>query len=216
MSVILVVGMQWGDEAKGKIVDLLSEKADIVARFQGGPNAGHTVVIEDDEFVLHQIPSGILRGDKECVIGNGMIIDLRGLVEEMEQLRERGLQIEDNLVISEGAHLIMPYHRLLDGACEQLRGKRKIGTTKRGIGPTYADKVSYKGIRVCDLMDETVFARKLEFSLKEKNFLFRQFFRLKELEFEAPMRHEQAVIRHHLESVRLCLVAIFHVVTPFA
>nr|KXH70492.1 MAG: adenylosuccinate synthetase [Candidatus Thorarchaeota archaeon SMTZ1-83] len=184
MSVILVVGMQWGDEAKGKIVDLLSEKADIVARFQGGPNAGHTVVIEDDEFVLHQIPSGILRGDKECVIGNGMIIDLRGLVEEMEQLRERGLQIEDNLVISEGAHLIMPYHRLLDGACEQLRGKRKIGTTKRGIGPTYADKVSYKGIRVCDLMDETVFARKLEFSLKEKNFLFRQFFRLKELEFK--------------------------------
>lgn len=184
MSVVLVVGMQWGDEAKGKVVDLLSEQADVVARFQGGPNAGHTVITGEGKFVLHQIPSGILRKNKICVMGNGMIIDLPGLVEEMEQLREKGVQIDQNLVISEGAHLIMPYHKLLDGACEQLRGKLKIGTTKRGIGPTYADKVSYKGIRVCDLMDERVFAEKLKFSLKEKNFLFRHFFKLDEVRFE--------------------------------
>lgn len=176
--------MQWGDEAKGKIVDLLSERADIVARFQGGPNAGHTVVIGNDKFILHHIPSGILRKNKLCIIGNGVIVDLDGLVEEIENLREKGVNIDQNLIISEGAHLIMPYHKLLDGACEKLRGDLKIGTTKRGIGPTYADKVAYKGIRICDLMNEKILAEKLKFNLKEKNFLFKHFFDLDELEFE--------------------------------
>lgn len=184
MSIILVVGMQWGDEAKGKIVDLLSEQADIVARFQGGPNAGHTVVIGEDRFVLHHIPSGILRENKICVIGNGVIVDLPELTQEIKQLRDEGVKIDQNLVVSEGVHLIMPYHKLLDGACEKLRGKLKIGTTKRGIGPTYADKVAYKGIRVGDLMDEKIFAEKLKFNLKEKNFLFQHFFNLDELKFE--------------------------------
>ena len=184
MSVVSIVGMQWGDEAKGKIVDLLSEKADIVARFQGGPNAGHTVVIEGETFILHHIPSGIMRHGRKCVIGNGVIIDLHGLVEEIDELKSRRIDVDGNLLISDRAHLIMPYHKILDGASERLRGELKIGTTGKGIGPTYADKAAYKGIRVCDLMDDRSFASKLELNLREKNFMFKHFHRIEELNQE--------------------------------
>jgi len=205
MSVVLVVGMQWGDEAKGKVVDLLSEQADIVARFQGGPNAGHTVVIGKEKYVLHHIPCGILREKTLCVIGNGVIIDLAGLIEEVQGLQEKGVRVGENLVISEGAHLIMPYHKLLDGACEELRGNLKIGTTKKGIGPTYADKVGYKGIRVCDLMRDDVLTEKLQFNLKEKNFLFTQFFHLRELDFDQiyeQLTQQREMIRPYVRDSR--------------
>jgi adenylosuccinate synthase len=153
MSTTAVIGAQWGDEGKGKIVDLLSEHADIVARYQGGPNAGHTVVVQNEELVLHQIPSGILWPHTTCIIGNGVVIDLRVLLEEMEMVKKRGFEVEGRLLISDRAHLILPYHRSLDEAREQSQGDHKIGTTGRGIGPAYMDKVGRVGIRVCELLE---------------------------------------------------------------
>ena len=155
----VVVGAQWGDEGKGKITDLLAEKADVVARFQGGNNAGHTIVRDGEEFKFHLIPSGILYEAKTCVIGNGVVIDPHILFGELETLRGRGISC-DNLRVSGNAHLIMPYHLLLDGANEQQLGKYKIGTTGRGIGPCYVDKYTRIGIRVQDLLDEKILRRK--------------------------------------------------------
>ena len=177
MPVLVVVGAQWGDEGKGKIIDLLTERADIVARYQGGHNAGHTVVVGADSFVLHLIPSGVLHKGKKCIIGNGVVVDPAALLEEMEGLKKRGLRFGDNFLISKNAHLIMPYHKALDIASETLKGDKKIGTTGRGIGPAYEDKVSRKGIRMADLLDPVVFREKLACNTGEANFLLEQFYK---------------------------------------
>ncbi|OHB71741.1 MAG: adenylosuccinate synthase [Planctomycetes bacterium RBG_16_43_13] len=168
MSVKCVVGVQWGDEGKGKIVDIISKDADLVVRFQGGPNAGHTVVVGNDKFVLHHIPSGILHKGTTCVIGNGTVIEPVGLLKEIDDLRSRGVKIDKNLLISERAHLIMPYHKLLDVLSEESSGA-KIGTTQQGVGPCYSDKISRKGIRMTDLCNEECFRATLTHMLEEKN-----------------------------------------------
>ena len=148
---VAVVGVQWGDEGKGKIVDVLSEQATLVARYQGGANAGHTVRVEDEEFVQHLIPSGILYPHVRCLLGNGVVVDPWTLLEERDELRERGIEIDGRLAVSSRAHLVLPYHRLLDGALESSRGEDRIGTTGRGIGPAYRDKAARSGLRVGDL-----------------------------------------------------------------
>src|SRR5256885_1729360 len=150
MANTILVGAQWGDEGKGKIIDVLTEQADVVVRTQGGNNAGHTVFIGQKKYVLHLIPSGILRKKKICVIGNGVVVDPIGLVGEIEGLRKLGIKVDGNLFVSETAHLVFPYHRELDAQREILKGKNKIGTTKRGIGPAYGDKRARTGIRVLD------------------------------------------------------------------
>ncbi len=150
---IVIVGAQWGDEGKGKITDVLAEQATLVARYQGGANAGHTVLVGEEEFILHLIPSGALYPSVRCVLGNGVVLDPWTLIEEIEKLEARGIGIRERLLISRRAHLVLPYHRLLDGARENLRGEGRIGTTKRGIGPAYRDKVARAGVRVCDLAD---------------------------------------------------------------
>ena len=152
MSVSVLVGSQWGDEGKGKIVDILSDRYEIVARYQGGANAGHTIVIDDKEYILHLIPSGILREGRECVIGNGVVIDPNALLDEIKFLEENGINIKGRLFISQNAHLIMPYHKILDSIRES--GDNKIGTTGRGIGPCYIDKYDRKGIRIVDLLNK--------------------------------------------------------------
>lgn len=171
MANIVVVGAQWGDEGKGKIVDLLTEHADVVARFQGGHNAGHTVIIRDRKFILHVIPSGILHRGKTCLIGNGVVIDPGSLIEEIEGLKKRRIAVGKNLCISGRAHVIMPYHTLLDGKHEESKGALKIGTTGRGIGPAYVDKMGRTGIRMIDLLDSGVFRAKLRTNLADINFL---------------------------------------------
>jgi adenylosuccinate synthase len=182
MPVLVVVGAQWGDEGKGKIIDLLTERADIVARYQGGHNAGHTVVVGMEEFILHLIPSGILHKGKTCIIGNGVVIDPGALIEEMDGLKRRGIDFDENLLISQNAHLIMPYHKAIDVASEKLKGNKKIGTTGRGIGPAYADKISRKGIRMADLLDPEVFREKLAANTAEANFLLERY-------YNAPLIH---------------------------
>ena len=170
MANIVIVGMQWGDEGKGKVVDLLTEYADVVVRFQGGNNAGHTVVVGQETIILHLIPSGALYRDKTCVIGNGVVVDPQVLLQEIDELRKRGHFLDDRqFLISEDAHLIMPYHRRIDVARERMKGEGKIGTTGRGIGPAYEDKVAREGIRFGDLVEEKVFRGKLETILSVKN-----------------------------------------------
>jgi adenylosuccinate synthase len=176
MPVLVVVGAQWGDEGKGKIIDLLTERADVVARYQGGHNAGHTVVVGMDEFILHLIPSGILHKGTTCVIGNGVVVDPAALIEEMEGLAKRGIRFDRNLVISRNAHLIMPYHKAIDVASETLKGNKRIGTTGRGIGPSYADKIGRKGIRMSDLLDPKLFREKLAAAVSEANFLLERYY----------------------------------------
>jgi adenylosuccinate synthase len=152
MPNIVIMGAQWGDEGKGKIVDLLSEKVQVVARYNGGHNAGHTVIVGGERFVLHLIPSGILHEGVLCVMGNGMVIEPGALEREIEELQKRGVAIDDNLVVSDRAHLILPHHMALEAMAEQMRGARKIGTTQRGIGPAYEDKAARRGIRMGDLL----------------------------------------------------------------
>ena len=149
----VVVGAQWGDEGKGKIVDVLAAEVDIVARYQGGANAGHTVDVAGDEFILHQIPSGILHEEKRCLLGNGVVLDLEQFFEELDQLEARGVGAERRIGVSGRAHLLLTYHRMLDRASEARRGEGKIGTTGKGIGPAYEDKVARRGVRVGDLRD---------------------------------------------------------------
>ena len=168
MPSVVLIGAQWGDEGKGKVTDFLAEKAEIVVRYQGGNNAGHTVVVGEEEFKLHLIPSGILYPDKICVIGNGVVIDPAVLLKELEYLAKRGVNT-DNLRISLRAHIIMPYHKKLDEVIEESKGNAKIGTTKRGIGPAYTDKAARVGIRFVDMLDRDEFALQLESNLKEKN-----------------------------------------------
>ena len=175
MANTILVGAQWGDEGKGKIIDVLTEKADIVVRTQGGNNAGHTVYLGKTKYVLHLIPSGILRKNKACVIGNGVVIDPIGLVSEITGLRKMGVKVDDNLVISETAHLVLPYHRELDEQREILKGKNKIGTTKRGIGPAYGDKAARVGLRMIDLINPARFEEKLKVKVKENNEVLKAF-----------------------------------------
>jgi adenylosuccinate synthase len=173
MANVVVVGTQWGDEGKGKIVDLLTRYADCIVRFQGGNNAGHTLVVEGKQFIFHLIPSGILYENKKCMIGNGVVIDPEVLLDEMRELEENGLPVTpERLKISENAHLIMPYHKALDLNQEAaLKSGKKIGTTGRGIGPCYGDKINRKGIKIGDLLDENLFREKLKDNIDEKNFL---------------------------------------------
>jgi len=174
MPGLVIVGAQWGDEGKGKVVDLLAEQADAVIRFQGGNNAGHTIVREGKTYKFHLIPSGILYPGKLCVVGNGVVVDPRVLNEEIEGLRRRGIDLS-GLRISANSHLIMPYHLLLDHAGEAKLGKREIGTTKRGIGPAYADKAARLGIRMQDVLDETILKQKITAALEPKRQLLREF-----------------------------------------
>ena len=173
MSNTILTGAQWGDEGKGKIIDFLTDEADIVVRSQGGNNAGHTIVIGGEKYVLHLIPSGILRKSKICVIGNGVVIDPVSLVAEIEGLRKRGVSIGKNLLISDAAHLVLPYHRALDGLREAGKGKNKIGTTGRGIGPAYGDKVARTGLRMCDLVRPEILTKKLAARMRENNALLK-------------------------------------------
>lgn len=184
MSVTIIVGAQWGDEGKGKIVDILSAKADIVARYQGGPNAGHTVVVEDEEIILHQIPSGILHPHTRCVIGNGVVIDPVVLMEEIKFLAGKNISVSGRLFISHRAHLIMPYHKLLDAAREQANGALKIGTTGKGIGPAYVDKYDRCGIRIVDLLDRQTLREKLLSNIEYKNKLLQRIYDSDELDTE--------------------------------
>lgn len=184
MSVNIIVGAQWGDEGKGKIVDLLSEKIDIVARYQGGANAGHTVKVGDKTTVLHLIPSGILHPNTICIIGNGVVLDPVALMEEIKLLESEGIQVNGRLFISQNAHLIMPYHKLLDKAMEEKQGINRIGTTGRGIGPAYVDKVNRKGIRIVDLLYRDQFEKKLRLNIQEKNDIIRHLYGKKPLNVE--------------------------------
>jgi len=185
MSVCVVVGTHWGDEGKGKIVDYLSNQVEIVARAQGGNNAGHTVVVDNAKYVFHLIPSGILQLNSICLLGDGMVIDPATLLEEMDILLEkRGKESLDRLFISGRANLVMPYHKILDNLYEQLRGAKKIGTTGRGIGPCYEDKVARWGIRMADLLDKDHFARRLKPILEYKNLILERIFNHPPLSFE--------------------------------
>jgi adenylosuccinate synthase len=180
---VVVIGAQWGDEGKGKITDLLSKSADVVVRYQGGVNAGHTVVVQGQTFKLHLIPSGILYPDTECIIGSGTVIDPKVLLQELDQLHALGIS-SDNLMISEAAHVTMPYHRLIDRASEERRGNHKIGTTGRGIGPTYADKSERTGIRVIDLMDPDGMAKQVRWTTNYKNVILEKLYDLPPLDPE--------------------------------
>jgi adenylosuccinate synthase len=174
---VAVIGAQWGDEGKGKIVDLLCEDFDVVARYQGGHNAGHTVKFADKHFALRLIPSGIIHPQKLCLLGNGMVIDPEALLEEIASLRAAGVVIEENLLISDSAHCILPYHKALDLAREEAAGTAKIGTTGRGIGPAYESKAGRYGIRIADLLDPEVLRRKIEFTCAERNAVLRDVYK---------------------------------------
>ncbi len=182
MAVTVIVGAQWGDEGKGKIVDLLSENMEIVARYQGGPNAGHTVVIEGQEMILHQIPSGILRPHTICIIGNGVVVDPKVLLEEIEFIENKGINIGNRLLISERTHIITSYHRYLDQVKEEADGERKIGTTGRGIGPAYVDKFDRRGVRFIDLLDHDNLKDILCRNIAENNKLLKARYNRKEID----------------------------------
>ena len=181
MANVVVIGAQWGDEGKGKITDLLSRSADVVVRYQGGVNAGHTVVVQGQTFKLHLIPSGILYPDTKCIIGCGTVIDPGVLIAELDQIEALGISTK-NLLISETAHVTMPYHRLIDQASEERRGNHKIGTTGRGIGPTYADKSERIGIRVLDLIDPEALRKKLNWTINYKNVILEKLYNLPPLD----------------------------------
>jgi adenylosuccinate synthase len=197
MPGVVIVGAQWGDEGKGKITDLLAERADVVVRFQGGNNAGHTIVHEDVVWKLHLVPSGILHPGKLCVIGNGVVIDPKVLTEELDGLRQRKIDV-GKLKISANAHLIMPYHMMLDSAGEARLGKLQIGTTRRGIGPCYADKAARLGIRMQDLLDEKILKKKIVAALEPKRLSLRPYAKDPALDLQA-MTEEYLTYGHRLE-----------------
>ncbi len=211
MPSTVIVGAQWGDEGKGKVVDLLAENADMVVRFQGGNNAGHTIIRDGDTFKFHLIPSGILYPELTCVIGNGVVIDPAVLIEELDALRRRGIDTS-GLRVSANAHLIMPYHVMLDTAGEAKLGKLEIGTTKRGIGPCYADKAARLGIRVQDLLDAKILRKKIAAALEPKQQMLRPYARDPRLDLHA-MSEEYLRFGHRLEphiadTARLCWEAL--------
>lgn len=183
MSIVAIIGAQWGDEGKGKIVDVLAQKADAVIRFSGGDNAGHTVINPGGEFKLHIVPSGIFHPGTICVIGNGVAINPRVLLDEIDNLKSNGVAV-NNLYISDRAHVIMPWHLLLDGLEEERRGKDAIGTTKKGIGPVFADKIARMGIRTCDLLDGENFKSRITEILDVKNELLTKIYSLKPLDLK--------------------------------
>ncbi len=183
MSSVVVVGTQWGDEGKGKITDFLAESAEVIARYQGGNNAGHTIIINDKKYKLTMIPSGIFYSNKVCVIGNGMVLNPQALIEEIQYIHDNGFSTE-NLKISDRAHVIMPYHLVLDGLEEERKGDNKIGTTRKGIGPAYMDKASRNGIRIADLMDPAEFEQKLRAIMIEKNRLIENMYGAQPLDVE--------------------------------
>ena len=185
---VVILGSQWGDEGKGKIVDLLTDKASIVARFQGGHNAGHTLVIDGEKTALHLIPSGILRDDVTCIIGNGVVVAPDALLKEILMLEDRGVEVRDRLKISGSCPLILPYHIALDQAREAARGKAKIGTTGRGIGPAYEDKVARRGLRISDLANLERFSAKLKEVLKYHNFVLTEYYKSAPVDFEETMK----------------------------
>ena len=178
MSVKIIVGTQWGDEAKAKVVDFLAASAEIVVRFQGGANAGHTVIVGKEEFIFHLIPAGIVHPGKICIIGNGVVIDPAELVREINDIKNRGMEVKDRLLISQNAHLVMPYHKLLDKIEENAKGAGKIGTTGRGIGPAYRQKFARTGIRLVDLLDKELFRKKLFNNIREYNAILTQIYEL--------------------------------------
>ena len=198
MPGVVVVGSQWGDEGKGKVVDLLTEQADVVARYQGGNNAGHTVIFNDKAHVLHLIPSGIFHPGKLMVLGNGVVVDPEALLDEIDALRRAGVEVGDNLKISDAANLVMPYHKAFDKLREQLRGAGKIGTTGRGIGPAYEDKMARKGVRFSDFHPghEQKFCERLKEVLQEKNVLLRSHFN----DQDAPLFDVEEIYRRQLAS----------------
>jgi adenylosuccinate synthase len=181
---VVVLGTQWGDEGKGKIVDLLTGQASVVVRFQGGHNAGHTLVIEGETTILHLIPSGILRNNVQCLIGNGVVISPTALLKEMAELEAKGVPVRDRLKISPACPLILPYHVALDQAREAKRGNEKIGTTGRGIGPAYEDKVARRGLRLGDLQDKKRFARKLKDVMEYHNFSLENYYKVEAIDFD--------------------------------
>jgi len=182
---IVIIGTQWGDEGKGKIVDLLAEYADMVVRFQGGNNAGHTMVVNGEKFISHLVPSGILQ-KKTCIIGNGVVVDPKVLLDEIDYLKEKGVPVDpDNLMICEKAHVILPYHKNIDVASESMMGENRIGTTGRGIGPCYDDKVSRRGIRFAEFVDPEVFRERLLSVLPEKNFILEKYLSCEALDAES-------------------------------
>lgn len=207
MSTVVVVGTQWGDEGKGKITDYLAESADVVARYQGGNNAGHTILIDGKKFKLSLIPSGVFYKDKTCVIGNGMVVNPAALIEEINYIHDNGFST-DNLVISDRAHVIMPYHMVLDALEEDRKGPNKIGTTRKGIGPCYMDKAARNGIRIADLMDAEEFELKLRHLVKEKNQVITQVYGGEALDVEETLKQylEYAeVIRKYVRDTSVVL-----------
>src|ERR1700688_537230 len=197
MPGIVIVGAQWGDEGKGKITDLMAERADAVVRFQGGNNAGHTIVRDGVEWKFHLVPSGILHPGKRCIIGNGVVVDPKVLIEELAALRHRGVDV-NALKLSANAHLIMPYHLLLDQAGETRLGRLQIGTTRRGIGPAYADKAARLGIRVQDMLDEKILRKKIAAALEPKRLALRPFEKDPALDLHT-MTEEYLTFGHRLE-----------------
>jgi len=196
MKSVVIVGTQWGDEGKGKIVDLYAEDADVIARFQGGNNAGHTLVVKGEQTILHLIPSGILHDHKTCIIGNGVVVDPAVLIDEIDKLTGKNLfPPHTKLCVSERAHIIMPYHKRLDSAREAAKGADKLGTTGRGIGPAYEDKIARVGIRLCDLLDDEVFQAKLRRNVEEKNFYLTKLFKEEPLDGEAIYREYSGYAR---------------------
>ena len=193
----LVVGTQWGDEGKGKVVDLLGETADIVARYQGGANAGHTVEFNGEKFVLHLIPTGILRSHIQCIIGNGVVVNPDSLLEEINALEKRGIDVSKRLFISKNAHLILPYHPLIEKASEEIERVGKIGTTGRGIGPAYADKASRIGIRAGDVLNPKLLKEKLSRNIKFKNMVLEKIYHSRGIE-EDPILESLTVFREKL------------------
>ncbi len=185
MSVTIIIGSQWGDEGKGKIVDLLSKDAEIVARYQGGANAGHSIVLKGEKFILHLIPSGILNNQTICVIGNGVVIDPIALFDEIQFLETKGIKISGRLLISHRAHLIMPYHKMLDQAQEDSSIDDKIGTTGRGIGPAYVDKLNRTGIRIVDLLDRETLTHKIQQNINQKNQILEKIYKRDRLDVDA-------------------------------
>ncbi|HEX3015107.1 MAG TPA: adenylosuccinate synthase [Desulfobacteria bacterium] len=194
MSAVILIGAQWGDEGKGKVTDFLASQADVVVRTTGGNNAGHTVVVGDEEFKVHLVPSGILYPETICVIGNGVVIDPKVLIGELDELIARGVDVS-NLRISANAHVIMPYHIKLDELEEDSKGEHKIGTTKRGIGPAYVDKAARVGIRVADLLDESEFKAKLERNIRDKNRILEKLYGAEKFEVEPVFREYLGYIK---------------------
>jgi len=204
--------MIWGDEAKARVVDICSKDADIVVRYQGGSNAGHTVVVGSEKFVFHLVPSGILRPGKQCVIANGVVVDPELLIQEVEQLEARGVAVCEQLVVSDRAHMVMPYHKVLDAASEQALGSGKVGTTLRGIGPCYRDKAGRVGIRAADIINPDALARLLKANLAVINQLFTKIYGLDPLEFE-PMFEKYRALGQKMkplvkDTIRLLLDAL--------